>query len=179
MGCQYTYTSIEVRRGVAAYQRFRMKIYTALTVGSWLFIGLVLNANFPATRGLNIEVLAEQSLDIWPLILGAILITLYSFSPLMGYVSIPRFRQNPLYDQNIAFTFLENGFKLESAVLTQTAAWSTIGRAWETKQGFILFWGKSKQAFYWLPKSGFASEQEISDCRELLQRHLPGYKRAV
>ena len=168
MECRFTYTSRELRTGVAAHSRLG-RIGTVLScLFGWIFFaGLGVYASYADSTTL---------LDNLPVFLVPLFLTIFFFSPLLGWTSVFMFRKNPLFNQVIAYQLDERGFTLRSDVLSQTAAWAAVGKAGETAKGFVLYWGKSKRNFHWLPKHGFSSPEDIAACRLLLQENVRDFK---
>lgn len=148
----------------------------------WLTFGLIFLVNFSEDLKNNT---AQESSSSWNgILLGdagilifPIIFTAYFFSPLWGYVSAYFFRRNPLYNQQVLYKVEQAGLELASEVLNQKASWSAIGKVREGAKGFILFWGKSKRSFHWLPKDGFSSSADIDTCRDLIKQHVKNFKR--
>ena len=85
------------------------------------------------------------------------------------------FRRSPLKGKTMSYTLSNVGIKFETDGLRQANAWSLIGGAREGKNGFLLYFGKGRNSFHWLPKIGFETKTEIEQCRELLRQHVPNF----
>ena len=179
MECRFTYTPGEMVQAVSAYRRLKLISTLGWTAGMWIVFGAIFATSISSDQPQGSENSAtwvSTLLNSGPIILIPLVFTVYFFTPLWGYSTALFFRRNPLYNQSILYNFEETGFTLQSPVLSQSAAWVAIGKSGETPKGFILFWGKSKRLFHWVPKHGFASENDLNACRELFKRHLTNFK---
>ena len=93
---------------------------------------------------------------------------LLSIRPLQVLVM---FRTNPKYREPYCVEFDDLGIHFTTPTIDSHIEWSFYNRVVESKRVFILIYGKPMYAM--IPKSAFASPDEIDRFRELLRRHIP------
>jgi hypothetical protein len=106
----------------------------------------------------------------WPaLILPAILL----FAVLATYLGAKRsMASNKSLQENIHYTFSENGIDAVAVSSSGHTSWANVYRAVETTHNFLIF--ISRNQMFVIPKRYFHDEQKMRILRNLLQHHLPG-----
>jgi hypothetical protein len=86
------------------------------------------------------------------------------------------FRMGSFFNKELVYTLGENGVRLESPMVMIEARWEASPRVVENKKGFLLSFG-GRTSFNWFPKSGFASLENIDQCRELFRKNVKDSRR--
>jgi len=81
------------------------------------------------------------------------------------------FRINPKYREPYCIEFDDLGIHFTTPTIDSHIEWSFYSRVLESDRVFILIYGKP--VFGVIPKSAFASVEEIDRFREMLGRHIP------
>ena len=65
----------------------------------------------------------------------------------------------PIFNKEIEWQFSTIGFTQHSQLGTSELTWSSIYRTYSTKDGYLIY--PHKNSFYWIPKSGFKSDEDF------------------
>jgi hypothetical protein len=80
-------------------------------------------------------------------------------------------RATPAHASPLTHTVSRDALRIESPGFRTELDWKRICRVVETADFFVFFY--SKCCAYGTPKRAFASQEQISSAREIIQRHLP------
>lgn len=100
--------------------------------------------------------------DIW---YGAIMTIFFEAMVLYGI-----FFQTPKKIHETELTFTEHGMAAKTALAEHKTSWGTIFKFTEQDDHFLLY--INKRATYAIPKRAFASEQQMDEFRQLLDRSI-------
>ena len=122
---------------------------------------------------------AHTSFIIWyylnflpPVLIPVVLIS----PPFWCYLNYFLYRRRGTFaGKKLFYQVSDEGILLESDGFRQSHGWSMIGGAYEGKHGFLLFFGKGRKSFHWLPKTEFEMPEDVGRCRELLKRHVTNF----
>lgn len=92
---------------------------------------------------------------------------LLSIRPLQVLV---QFKINPKYRETYRLEFDDTGLRFKTATVDSKLAWNHFNRVIESDKVFLLIYGKMMYSV--IPKRAFASEAEIDDFRQLLNRNI-------
>ena len=178
MVCHFTFSAKEYLKAVALHSWFNLPktllVLALITAffGYVAYFGLqdeISQGHVPANEPEHTQFILSYYCNFLPVILIPAFLVL---TPFWGYINYLRtFRKSPFLGKNLTYNFNEKGLKLESGAFQQVHDWNFIGKTREGRQGFLLFFGKSRQ-FHWIPISCFANPQEIGRFRELIAKYV-------
>jgi len=179
--CEFVFTDAEYRKGIVYYRELRSRHYS-----QWIWLAITVVFVLLVTDGLYVEYKNGELSDAnglkWGDILSAeapfgialVFQLLIYFTPFYGFVLQPFFYGSVNRNQNHLFRIGPDNFMEEMTDSTCSYQWSAFKSAREFPDGFILVLGK--RHFYWLPKHGFASPQDIDLCRAFLHDHIKDFR---
>ncbi len=140
------------RRQSARTKYLGIAFLVALPVSLWLAV----------TRGMHFTFLA---------ILAANLLHWVFDWPLTRVIVRRRFAEMPSANRRISWEIDEKGLTVSTDRGERgTFGWEAVREAWESPRGFIL--AQDRNVTHWLPKTAFASEEDIDRIRDLLNRKV-------
>jgi hypothetical protein len=158
MECRYTYTAREQGRALGADRRLKLTRSIFLCIFIWVVLNYLMDD--------------PDSDYSTPLMLSAIILLALCLTPLWNLRHRFLFRWSIHLDQPMRYVLEDGGIVLQTPLMGQSVSWAAIGHAGETNDGFLLYWGKSRGPFSWLPKSGFDSQDAVISCRNLLLKNV-------
>jgi hypothetical protein len=86
-----------------------------------------------------------------------------------------RTRRSPLYKKTIHMTFGEDGIRSRiEGLYDTTVKWDYYQRAVVNEDGILLY--QNTQAFNWIPRSAFETEQDFITMLDAMQKHIMEFR---
>jgi len=174
--CRYIFTMPEFRRALRCYWRVS-SLKWWLGGLALLLLGFALYPlAFPdaASAESSAGVSFSWTALFWNLLPVAVFLAFMVL--FLAYRTWRPFRKSVYFEKEMIYTFRDSGVHLETPLVQSEMKWEAIPRVAENRAGFALFFS-SRNAFSWVPKSGFTSTQQIDRCRELFRARIKNYRR--
>jgi hypothetical protein len=173
LACTYVFEPREFRWVLLDFYRNRLRLL--FLVGFVVMFSLVFISDLSSHLSAH-DLTGKIALASALTNLAGVLFWFAVFLPLMFLFQCWTFRGTPLFKKQMNYLLSEIDVKLDAGEMKIDLTWNAWTFANETSRGFVLYMGRAKRNFYWLPRHGFASQESYEKCRELIRTKVASVK---
>lgn len=163
---RFRFTADELVEAHRRYARLQVRPFFRWLV--WLFVGLLFLGTVWAARA-----------HIWVAALSmyGVLVCLFLFGRWSRWLARRRFRQYPEKDGEIEWRISNENIHINGPFTTATSEWKAFHKIVETPDGFLFF--RSSRLFHWVPRHGFACDEDYQRVSALARTHARSYSQST